>query len=164
MPLVPVVLSFPVYEQGEYTCIIESIKLDEKQPYGSIDPEKKEPCFKWVYRAVTLNAKGGGFTDRLHEGKQIKFFQTSGIAYGGARSTLTKTTNQIIGRPLDQNTEAPLFDYEMLVGKLVRLLISKDTNNTGEFFNKINGITPVNPVDVQMCLLPINPETGELAV
>jgi hypothetical protein len=154
MPLVPVVVSFPVYEQGEYTVVIESIKLDEKQPYGSTDPAAKEACFKWTFRAVTLDAKTGLFTDRLQEGKQIKFYQTSGITYGGGRSTLTKTTNQILGRALDQVTEAPLFDYEMLVGKLVKLLISKDTNTQGEFFNKINGISPVVPVEVQLCLLP----------
>jgi hypothetical protein len=148
MPLVPEVTDFPVYDQGEYVCELQKVELGERQEFGSKDASQKVSAFKFTFCARDDKGK-----TLLVDAKEVRFFITTGIAYGGKRSTLTKTTNQMVGRPLDKDSEAPYFDYEKLVGHTFKLLVSKEPGDDGDMRNKITGITATPPVDVASCLL-----------
>ena len=153
MPLIPTLTLFPVYEQGEYSTLLESVELSERQPFGSQDTTAKEPCFKFTFAANTGKLLDGKPVPLELDGKPVKFYIQTGVGYGGARSTLTKTTNQMVGRPLDNEKEAPYFDYEKLVGHGFKLLITKEPNSQGDMRNTVAGITPITPIDVGACLV-----------
>jgi hypothetical protein len=155
MPLVPEVRDFPVYDQGLYKCQLESVTIGERQPFGSQDQSEKEACLNFIFRAVTGPEEGfdGVYKPLLIDDKPVKFFIKTGCAYGGARASLTRITNQMVGRALDLETEAPRFDYEKLIDQCFNLMVTKEPTNSGGERNTVAGIEPAQPIDVASCLI-----------
>jgi hypothetical protein len=150
MPLVPKVTDFPVYNMGKYGCDLEKVEADKRTPFGSPNTAEKIDCYKFTFLHVDDKHK-----PVLIDDKEVRFYITTGTAYGGKKAALTNVTNQMVGRPLDKETEAPRFDYEKLVKHGFDLLVNKEEDD-GDFRNKITGIAPQTPVDVEACLIPIN--------
>jgi hypothetical protein len=149
MPIVPEVSVFPVYEQGEYETVLDKIEVSERTPFGSADNAPKEKCYRFVFLANDEKGK-----PILIDGKEMRVFITTGTTYGSKKSTLTKITNQMLGRALDVESEAPRFDYEKLIKLGFKILLSKESNTDGDMRNNVVGITPMQAIDVIACLIP----------
>ena len=142
MPLIPNVVSFPVYPSGMYLGYLDKVELIERSPYQGKENDAKEPAFRWSFAFVDSDAEGKvigpkqWLNPETNESAPIVVNKTTGINYGGKRAGLTAMVNALVGFEVP-GEEAKRLDLEKLIGTFVNIVLTSQPNDAGEPRNQI---------------------------
>lgn len=132
MPIKATAKTFDTRPGGAYPCLVNRVFVETRPDYNN--PKKNSPCITWQFVPKSdLEAS--------NDPNEWKLFEVqTGMNFGSNKAMLTKIVNGLAGRALTVE-EVQASDLEKFVGTNCTLIVTEETDDSGDKYNKIMQVT-----------------------